>query len=237
MRSFQVHYTSAVLVLLLLFLMIRRPPRSTRTDTLVPSTTRFRSLTADRFAFDNTGFEGARAAGKGRLSKAPITVPVAFSAARVTGVGDVAGGILRNLSLSGALKVTSAFLTGNDLKLASDKLNGRIDLLLDLKTGRYQVNLNGGLRRYLIPGLGVVDVTSRLQAVPGPGGHGTRLVGSGTAQMGRLDNAFFASLAGGRPKIVTRLGRGPDRGVHFPDLVLTAPDLRDRKSTHLNSSH
>src|SRR3546814_453051 len=194
-------------------------------------------LTADRFAFDNTGFEGARAAGKGRLSKAPITVPVAFSAARVTGVGDVAGGILRNLSLSGALKVTSAFLTGNDLKLASDKLNGRIDLLLDLKTGRYQVNLNGGLRRYLIPGLGVVDVTSRLQAVPGPGGHGTRLVGSGTAQMGRLDNAFFASLAGGRPKIVTRLGRGPDRGVHFPDLVLTAPDLRDRKSTHLNSSH
>src|SRR3546814_4235631 len=26
-------------------------------------------LTADRFAFDNTGFEGARAAGKGRLSK------------------------------------------------------------------------------------------------------------------------------------------------------------------------
>src|SRR3546814_10654908 len=82
-------------------------------------------LTADRFAFDNTGFEGARAAGKGRLSKAPITVPVAFSAARVTGVGDVAGGILRNLSLSGAPKVTSAFLTGNDLKPAPDKLNGR----------------------------------------------------------------------------------------------------------------
>src|SRR3546814_5674372 len=27
-----------------LFLMIRRPPRSTRTDTLVPYTTRFRSL-------------------------------------------------------------------------------------------------------------------------------------------------------------------------------------------------
>src|SRR3546814_19285847 len=61
-------------------------------------------------------------------------------------LGDGAGGILRNRSLSGALKVTSAFLTGNDLKLASDKLNGRIDLLLDLKTGRYQVNLNGGLR-------------------------------------------------------------------------------------------
>src|SRR3546814_8291967 len=32
------------MVLLLLFLMIRRPPRSTRTDTLFPYTTRFRSI-------------------------------------------------------------------------------------------------------------------------------------------------------------------------------------------------
>src|SRR3546814_7849005 len=78
----------------------------------------------------------------------------------------------------------------------------------------------------LFRSLGVVDVTSRLQAVPGPGGHGTRLVGSGTAQMVRLDNAFFASLAGGLPKIVTRLERGPDLVLHFTDLVLTAPDIR-----------
>src|SRR3546814_11868200 len=78
----------------------------------------------------------------------------------------------------------------------------------------------------LFRSLGVVDVTSRLQAVPGPGGHETRLVGSGTAQMVRLDNAFFASLAGGLPKIVTRLERGPDLVLHFTDLVLTARDIR-----------
>ena len=183
-------------------------------------------ITADRFAFDKTGFEQARAAGKGHFSKAPIVVPVAFTAARVTGVGDVAGGILKNLSVSGALRVTSAFVTGNDLTLRSDKLSGKVDLLLDLKTGRYEVNLNGGLQRYLIPGLGVVDVTSRLQAVPGPGGHGTRLVGTGTAQMVRLDNAFFRSLAGGLPRIVTRLERSTDGVLHFTDLVLTAPDIR-----------
>ncbi len=183
-------------------------------------------ITADRFAFDNTGFEAARAAGKGHLSEAPITVPVAFTAARVTGVGDVAGGILRNLSVSGALQVTSAFVTGNDLRLKSDKLSGKIDLLLDLRTGRYEVSLNGGMRRYLIPGLGIVEVTSRLRAVPGPGGHGTRLVGTGTARMVRLDNAFFRSLAGGLPTIETRLERGPDMVLHFTDLVLTAPDIR-----------
>src|SRR3546814_12525174 len=44
--------------------------------------------------------------------------------------------------------------------------------------------------------------------------------------MVRLDNAFFASLAGGLPKIVTRLERGPDLVLHFTDLVLTAPDIR-----------
>src|SRR3546814_17156804 len=34
------------------FLMIRRPPRSTRTDTLFPYTTLFRSLAANRLSVD-----------------------------------------------------------------------------------------------------------------------------------------------------------------------------------------
>jgi translocation and assembly module TamB len=183
-------------------------------------------ITADRFAFDQTGFEGARAAGKGRLTKAPVVVPVAFTAARVTGVGDVAGGILRNLSVSGPLRVTATTVTGDDLRLQSDKLNGRISLFLDLKNGRYEVNLTGGLRRYLIPGLGVVDVTSKLTVVPGPGGHGTRVVGRGTADMVRLDNGFFASLTHGLPRIVTGLERGSDGILYFKGLVLTSPGLR-----------
>src|SRR3546814_11513309 len=37
------------------FLMIRRPPRSTRTDTLFPYTTLFRSGALDRLAFLNRG--------------------------------------------------------------------------------------------------------------------------------------------------------------------------------------
>src|SRR3546814_21035201 len=89
-------------------------------------------LTAASFAFDNTGFEGARAAGKGRLSQAPTTVPVAFRAARVTGVGDVAGRLLLHPSPAGELTVTRAFLTGNDLKLEQDKINGRTALPLAL---------------------------------------------------------------------------------------------------------
>jgi len=185
-------------------------------------------LTADRFAFDDTGFERAYAAGKGRFSSAPVSVPITFVAQRVTGVGDVAGGILRNLGVSGVLKVTAAELTGTDLKLSSDKLKGRINLILDLKTGRYEVGLNGALGRYLIPGLGVVDVTTKLRVVPGVNGHGTRVIGTGMAQMVRLDNAFFRSLAGGLPRIVTALERTTDGVLHFSNLVLTAPQIQLR---------
>ena len=183
-------------------------------------------LTAQRFAFDQTGFEDVRAAGRGHFSKAPILVPIRFTAARVTGVGDVAGGILRNLTLDGVLRVTSKLVTGDDLKLSSDKLNGRINLLIDLSDGRYDVGINGGLGRYLIPGLGLVEVKTVLKVVPGPGGHGTRVIGQGSAQMLTLENAFFRSLAGGLPRIVTGLERTPDGILHLNNLVLTAPQIR-----------
>lgn len=183
-------------------------------------------LNAERFAFDQTGFEAAHAAGTGHLSKSPILLPVHFTAARVTGVGDVAGGILRNLGVDGLLRITSKLVTGDDLKLKSDKLTGRINLTLDLATGQYEVGINGALGRYLIPGLGVVDVTSTLKVVPGPGGHGSRVIGTGTAQMVRLDNAFFRSLAGGLPRITTGLERTPDGILHLNNLVLTSPALR-----------
>ena len=183
-------------------------------------------LAARRFAFDRTGFEDAHAAGSGRLSKAPVLVPLRFTAARVTGVGDVAGGILRNLSVDGVLRVTPRRITGDALRLRSDKLTGWITLALDLPTGEYRVGIDGALGRYLIPGLGVVDVTTTLRVVPGPGGRGTRVAGQGTAQMVRLDNAFFRSLAGGLPRIVTGLERTTDGVLHFTGLVLTGPDIR-----------
>ncbi|MEO5868067.1 MAG: translocation/assembly module TamB domain-containing protein [Sphingomonas sp.] len=182
-------------------------------------------LTANRVAFDQTGFELVRAGGAGHLSKAPILVPIRFTAARVTGVGDVAGGILRNLSVDGALRVTSKLLTGDDLRVKSDKLTARINLMLDLVSGHYDIGINGALGRYLIPGLGIVDVKTVLKVVPGAGGKGTRVVGTGSAQMVRLDNAFFRSLAGGLPRIVTGLERTPDGVLHLTNLHLTAPQI------------
>lgn len=183
-------------------------------------------LTADRVAFDNTGFEQVRARGQGRFSSAPVRVPLALVAAQVTGVGDVAEGILRNLAVDGVLKVSSTTIVGDALRFRSDKLSGTATLLLDLRNGQYDVALNGALGRYLVPGLGLVDVTTRLSVVPGPGGKGSRVVGTGTAQMLRLDNSFLASLAEGLPRITTALERTPDGLLRLGNLVLTAPGIR-----------
>jgi len=184
------------------------------------------ALTADHVAFDQTGFDIVRASGKGHLSAAPVKLPVRLSARRVTGIGDVAGGILGNLTVDGTLLVTPAKVTADKMKLSSDKLGGQLSLVLDLRTGEYDVGLAGKLLRYLIPGIGIVDVNSDLKAVPGPGGRGTIVAGRGRAWVRRFDNAFLRSLAGGLPSIDTQLRRGSDGVLHFDRLVLTGPEIR-----------
>ena len=184
------------------------------------------ALSGDHVQFDNTGFDMMRAEGKGHLSASPVKLPIRLSARRVTGVGDVAGGILGNLKVDGLLLVTAKKVTGSKLTLTSDKLGGQLSLDLDLKTGEYTVALAGKLLRYFIPGIGIVDVNSDLKVVPGAGGHGTLVVGRGRAWVRRFDNAFLRSLAGGLPAIDTGLRRGPDGELHFEHLVLTGPALR-----------
>lgn len=184
------------------------------------------TLTADHVAFDNTGFDVVRATGKGSLSPAPVKLPARLTARRVTGIGDVAGGILGNLSLDGTLLITARNVTGDKLKLKSDKLAGDLSLRLDLKTGAYDVALTGKLLRYFIPGIGIVDVNSELTVLPGSGGRGTSVTGRGRAWVRRFDNGFLRSLAGGLPYIDTRLRRGADGILHFDRLQLTAPDIR-----------
>jgi translocation and assembly module TamB len=183
-------------------------------------------VTSPRIAFDRTGFEAVQAEGRGRWSKAPVTVPLLLTARRVTGVGDVAGGILANLRVQGLLKVTAKRLTGEGLTVTSDKLKGRASILVDLVNGRFDVILSGGLTRYLIPGLGLVDVLTELKVVPNPRGRGTLVTGRGRAWVRRFDNRFLAGLAGGLPQIETNLVRENDGVVRFANLRLTAPAIR-----------
>jgi translocation and assembly module TamB len=190
------------------------------------STPDFRYLiTAPHVAFDNTGFDVVEARGAGVLRGSQVAVPLDLRARRVTGVGEVAGGILANLHLKGTLAVTSTLLTGTALAVTSDKLTGKLDLRVDLITGAYNIIVTGQLARYFIPGLGIVDVLTELKAVPGPGGHGTVVTGRGHAWVRRFDNAFLRSLAGGLPEVETGLLRRPDGAIDLIGLKLKGPSI------------
>jgi translocation and assembly module TamB len=183
-------------------------------------------LTSPAVKFDNTGFVDVRAEGRTQLSQWPMQVPLHLKARAITGVGDVASAILANASLDGMLTITPKLVRGENLQLRSAQLNGKLSLLIDLVTGQFQVLLSGGMHRYFIEGLGIVDVLSDLRVVPAPGGHGSLVTGTAKAWVRRLDNSFFMSLTGGLPRLETNLTRTPDGILHLSNLQLYSPKLR-----------
>jgi translocation and assembly module TamB len=183
-------------------------------------------LTSGFVQFDNNGFTGLHAEGRGRLTPWPMRVPIRLAAKAITGVGDVAGAMLANPRIEGWLTVTPKFVRGDSLKLTSAKWNGKLSILIDLVTGRFDVLLSGAMQRYLIPGLGVVDVVTDLHVVPGPNNQGSHVVGTARAWVRRLDNSFFRELTGGLPTLTTDLERGNDGIVHFTNLQIRSPKLR-----------
>src|SRR4029450_3896209 len=102
----------------------------------------------------------------------------------------------------------------------------KIWCLLDRVSARFEVQLSGRMQRYLIPGLGIVDVITDLKVVPGPGGKGSYVVGTAKAWVRRLDNSFFRDLTGGLPRLETSYTRGNDGVVHLSNLQLYSPALR-----------
>ncbi|MFL6842442.1 MAG: translocation/assembly module TamB domain-containing protein [Sphingomicrobium sp.] len=183
-------------------------------------------LTSPHVQFDDTGFDDLRAEGRGRFSPWPMRVPIRLSARAITGVGDIAGAMLARPQIEGWLAITPKLVRGDGLRLTSAKWNGKISLLIDLVSGRFEVLLSGAMQRYLIAGLGIVDVMTDLKVVPGPNNKGSHVVGTAKAWVRRLDNSFFRDLTGGLPSLTTNLERGGDGIIHFTNLQLYSPKLR-----------
>ena len=184
-------------------------------------------LTSDFVQFDNNGFIGLHAEGRGRMTPWPLRIPLRLSAKGISGIGDVAGAMLANPTIEGWLTVTPKTVQGQDLKFTSAKWNGKMSLLIQLADpGGFELLLSGSMQRYLIPGLGIVDVITDLRVVPGPNNKGSHVVGTAKAWVRRLDNSFFRDLTGGLPSLTTNLERGNDGIVHLTNLQLYSPKLR-----------
>ena len=182
-------------------------------------------LRAKQLAFDRTVISDVRAEGEGRkAANSPLLIPVHLRARRLDGQGELVEGIVRNFILDGVLQVKGQQVISNPMTVRSDKLSGKLLMLADLRTGRYDFGLDGQIKGLAIRGLGIVDLTSKLRAVPGPRGAFS-LSGNAMARMRRLDNSFLRTLGGGLPTVKSGLLLGPDGQLHFTNLRLEAPLL------------
>lgn len=183
-------------------------------------------LRANQLRFGKTMPHGVYAGGDGRIGAEgkPTFIPLNLTAERIDGQGDIIASVLRRISIKGVLQKQGNILTSTPLKLRSDKLDGELVALAELKTGRYDLALSGMIRGLEIRGFGVVDVQSKITAKPDARGAFS-LSGRVAAAMWRLDNAFLRTLGGGLPRLQSDIALGPDGRLQLRNLGLRAPLL------------
>src|SRR3546814_13038920 len=103
-------------------------------------------------AFDGTGVEGLRASGRAEVNAEQVVIPVNARAARITGLNDAAGGILRNVRVSGDFAYAAGRLISDHLKIDSDRMNATAVLLAELGAGGYTGMLVVSINDYRIAG-------------------------------------------------------------------------------------
>ncbi|RYM07474.1 translocation/assembly module TamB domain-containing protein [Sphingobium cupriresistens] len=182
-------------------------------------------VTARQLTIDRAIINDLRAEGKGRVTRnGPTVIPLRLRARSVDGQGDLVAGIVRNFQLDGVFQIKGQQIVSNPMVLRSDKLRGKLVVIADLKTGRYDAGLDGEIANLFIPNFGIVDLTSKLRAVPrADGGFG--LSGNAMARVRRLDNEFLRTLGGGLPIVRSGLDLLPNGDLGLRDLRLESPLL------------
>jgi translocation and assembly module TamB len=182
-------------------------------------------LTARQLAFGKTVIHDVRAQGKGRRAgTGPALVPLSLRASRLDGQGDLLAGIVRNFQIDGTLQIDGQHIVSNPMPFRSDKLRGKLLMLVDLASGRYDFGLDGQISGLFIRGFGVVDLTSKLRAVPRPD-RSFGLSGTVAARVRRLDNDFLRTLGGGLPTARSNIELLPGGRIALTNLKLDAPLL------------
>ncbi len=180
-------------------------------------------LSATEAAWGHTGVTNLRAAGIVRAGERPLVIPVIASATTVSGVGITGAELLKNVRIDGPLTLAGGKIVSNSLNIRSDRLSGRGTLLAVLGENDFLITLNGRLPNYLLPGLGIADVTADLRAVPAP--NGTRVTGKAVVKITRLDNQFFRKLLEGLPSVTADVDVADDTSLTFRNARLTSPGL------------
>ena len=182
-------------------------------------------ITAAMLAFDQTGIEGLKASGRAVIDADRIRIPVNATARRVTGLNAAAGGLLHNLRVKGDFAYAAGKLISDNLKINSDRVDATAIVLADLDNAIYRGALKGRVNDYRIDGVGIVNLTTDMELVPGPKG-GFGLSGKFGVRTARWENASVRDFLGGNAVMSGRVGMTPEGKFTLAGLKGAAPNFR-----------
>lgn len=181
-------------------------------------------ISAALLAFDATGIEGLKASGRAVIDADRIRIPVNATARRVTGLNAAAGGLLENLRVKGDFAYAAGKLISDNLKINSNSIDATAIVLADLDNALYRGALKGRVNDYRIDGVGIVNLTTDVELVPGPKG-GFGLSGKFGVRTARWDNASVRDFLGGNALVTGRIGMTPEGVFTLAQLKGAAPNF------------
>ncbi|MET0371715.1 MAG: translocation/assembly module TamB domain-containing protein [Sphingobium sp.] len=181
-------------------------------------------ISATTLAFDATGIEGLKASGRAVIDADRIRIPVNATARRVTGLNAAAGGLLNNLRVKGDFAYAAGKLISDNLKIDSDRVDATAIVLADLDNAIYRGALKGRVNDYKIDGVGIVNLNTDVELVPGPRG-GFGLAGKFGVRTQRWENASVRDFLGGNAVMAGRIGMTPEGKFTLAGLKGAAPNF------------
>jgi translocation and assembly module TamB len=181
-------------------------------------------ITAKSLAFDATGIENLKARGRAVIDTDRIRIPISATATRVTGLNAAAGGLLQNLRVKGDFAYAGGKLISDNLKIDSDKVDATAIVLADIDNALYRGALKGRVNDYKIDGVGIVNLNTDVELIPGPKG-GFGLGGRFGVRTARWENASVRDFLGGNAVMSGRIGMTPEGKFTLAGLKGAAPNF------------
>ena len=178
-----------------------------------------------RLAFDATTFEAVTVTGEMQGKADRFIIPVNAKARRVTGINQIAGGLLTNVRVNGDIAIADGRLLSDNLKVHSDRINAKALLVGDIDKGVYTTALNGKLDGFQVNSVGLFNVVADVD-IETKRGRGYALVGTVKAHSTRLFSQGFQNFLGGQMFVNAGIRYGNNGILQITRASLVSPLFR-----------
>ena len=183
------------------------------------------SANANRLAFDATTFEDVTVTGEMQGKADRFIIPVNARARRVTGINQIAGGLLTNVRVNGDIAIADGRVLSDNLKIRSDRINVTALLVGDINKGLYTTALNGKVDGFQVNSVGLFNVVADVD-LETTLGRGYALVGTVKARSTRLFSQGVQNFLGGQMFVDAGIRYGTNGILQITRATVVSPLFR-----------